>query len=245
MNKKWIVIPDVHGRKFWRDVVKGNEDERIIFLGDYLDPYSEEGITPEDAYNELLDILAFKKEHPDNVTLLLGNHDLGYLDSNICSFRQDKRNLKRNRKLLRDNLELFDIICEDSFGDQKILFSHAGIRTTWLVNNDWLYDTKNFKPTVINELFHDDEGRKDLFISLADVSIFRGGLDTSGSVVWTDIEEFIYCNDELPGYIQIFGHTLHAGGAWVIDKHLWCLDCGKAFKVKPSADKNGIEIKEL
>ena len=73
MNKKWIVIPDVHGRKFWRDVVKGNEDERIIFLGDYLDPYSEEGITPEDAYNELLDIIAFKKEHPDNVTLLLGN----------------------------------------------------------------------------------------------------------------------------------------------------------------------------
>ena len=86
MNKKWIVIPDVHGRKFWRDVVKGNEDERIIFLGDYLDPYSEEGITPEDAYNELLDIIAFKKEHPENVTLLLGNHDLGYLDSNICSF---------------------------------------------------------------------------------------------------------------------------------------------------------------
>ena len=93
MNKKWIVIPDVHGRKFWRDVVKGNEDERIIFLGDYLDPYSEEGITPEDAYNELLDIIAFKKEHPDNVTLLLGNHDLGYLDSNICSFRQDKQKI--------------------------------------------------------------------------------------------------------------------------------------------------------
>ena len=25
MNKKWIVIPDVHGRRFWRDAVKGNE----------------------------------------------------------------------------------------------------------------------------------------------------------------------------------------------------------------------------
>ena len=133
MNKKWIVIPDVHGRKFWRDVVKGNEEERIIFLGDYLDPYTEEGITPEDAYNELLDIIAFKKEHPDNVTLLLGNHDFGYLDSNICSFRQDKQKLKRNRKLLRDNLDLFDIVSEDRFGNQKVLFSHAGIRTTWLV----------------------------------------------------------------------------------------------------------------
>ena len=123
MNKKWIVIPDVHGRKFWRDVVKGNEDERIIFLGDYLDPYSEEGITPEDAYNELLDIIAFKKEHPDNVTLLLGNHDLGYLDPNICSFRQDKRKLKRNRKLLRDNLDMFDIISEDTLIRESVLFA--------------------------------------------------------------------------------------------------------------------------
>jgi hypothetical protein len=245
MNKKWIVIPDVHGRRFWRDAVKGNETERIIFLGDYLDPYEEEGITPEKAFKELQDIIEFKRKHPENVTLLLGNHDLGYLEPAICTVRQDERKKARNRKLLLDNIELFDIVSEGRFSEQKILFSHAGLRTTWLRHNDWLFDTKNFHPSEINELFHDEEGRKDLFISLADVSIFRGGFDKSGSVVWTDIEEFIYNNDELPGYIQIFGHTLHTGGAWVIDKHLWCLDCGKAFKVKPSADKSGIEIKEL
>ena len=27
-NKKWIVIPDVHGRKFWRDAVNGKEKEK-------------------------------------------------------------------------------------------------------------------------------------------------------------------------------------------------------------------------
>lgn len=245
MNKKWIVIPDVHGRKFWRDVVKGNEDERIIFLGDYLDPYSEEGITPEDAYNELLDIIAFKKEYPENVTLLLGNHDLGYLDPGICTVRQDMQKLNRNRQLLYENLSLFDLVADERMGYEKILFSHAGLRKTWLKQNQWLFDLQNFKPTYINDLFHDNQKRDNLYISLSDTSIYRGGFDESGSIVWADIEEFIYNNDELPGYIQIFGHTLHSGGAWVIDKHLWCLDCGKGFIVKPSRDRSNVEIKEL
>ena len=76
----WIVIPDVHGRDFWRSAVRGREEEKIIFLGDYVDPYSWEGITPHVAFLELQDIIEFKKAHPDNVVLLLGNHDLGYLD---------------------------------------------------------------------------------------------------------------------------------------------------------------------
>ena len=245
MDKKWIVIPDVHGRKFWRDAVKGKETERIIFLGDYLDPYEEEGITPEDAYNELIDIIAFKKEHSENVTLLLGNHDLGYLDPDICTVRQDLFNYDRNRNLFNDNLTLFDIIADERFGHEKILFSHAGLRKTWIKHNDWLFDVNNFKPDDINVLFHDDIQRENLYISLSDTSIYRGGFDDSGSAVWTDIEEFIYNNDELPGYIQIFGHTLHTGGAWVIDKHLWCLDCGNGFKVIPSRDKTSVEIKAL
>ena len=80
----WIVIPDVHGRDFWRSAVRGREEEKIIFLGDYVDPYSWEGITPHVAFLELQDIIEFKKAHPDNVVLLLGNHDLGYLDREIC-----------------------------------------------------------------------------------------------------------------------------------------------------------------
>ena len=82
-----IIIPDVHGRRFWRDAVKGHEEDKIVFLGDYVDPYEWEGITPGDAFLELKDIIAFKKAHPDNVTLLLGNHDLGYLDYAICTCR--------------------------------------------------------------------------------------------------------------------------------------------------------------
>ena len=38
-----IVIPDVHGRLFWKEAIAAaKEDEKVIFLGDYLDPYLHE-----------------------------------------------------------------------------------------------------------------------------------------------------------------------------------------------------------
>ena len=40
-----IIIPDIHGRDFWRWVVAHRkEEETVVFLGDYLDPYEDEWI---------------------------------------------------------------------------------------------------------------------------------------------------------------------------------------------------------
>lgn len=82
-----IVIPDVHGRTFWKDAVKGRENEEIIFLGDYVDPYVREGSKPEDGLTALQEVIEFKKQHPLSVTLLLGNHDLGYIIPHFCMCR--------------------------------------------------------------------------------------------------------------------------------------------------------------
>ncbi len=245
MAEELIVIPDVHGRKFWREAIKGNENKAIVFLGDYLDPYSSEGVSYEDAFNEFNDILAFKKEHPDNVTLLLGNHDMGYLKQSICRVRQDYERRDQYRKLLLDDIALFDIVAIEQFGEQSVLLSHAGIRMEWVNNNRWLFNLNDFRPEVLNELFHDECRREDLYLALADVSSYRGGMKDAGSVIWADAREFIYGYDELPGYFQIFGHTLHRGGAWRIDGHLWCLDCAKAFKIGLSQEQAGVEIAEL
>ena len=102
----WIIIPDVHGRKFWRAAVQGHEEDKIIFLGDYVDPYDWEEILASEAFKELQDIIAFKKEHPDNVVLLLGNHDMGYLDREICCCRMDFYREKQIGDLFRENLDL-------------------------------------------------------------------------------------------------------------------------------------------
>ena len=73
---KALIIPDLHLREFWKDEVK-DWNGSIIFLGDYLDPYPYEW---KDEYPNsiqyLLDILNFKDQNPDRVTLLLGNHKL-------------------------------------------------------------------------------------------------------------------------------------------------------------------------
>lgn len=72
---KIIIIPDVHGRTFWKLAKdKINEVDQVVFLGDYLDPYPVEDISPEKAIEGLKEIIDFKKEYPGKVILLIGNH---------------------------------------------------------------------------------------------------------------------------------------------------------------------------
>ena len=77
---KLLIVPDVHGRDFWRDPCYEhyNEFDKIIFLGDYLDHYRDES-TKEHDIETLKDIISFKKEHLDKVILLIGNHDCPYI----------------------------------------------------------------------------------------------------------------------------------------------------------------------
>ena len=57
------IIPDIHGRVFWKKAVdSASKDDTIVFLGDYLDMY-------------WVDSMDFKKSNPERVVLLLGNHD--------------------------------------------------------------------------------------------------------------------------------------------------------------------------
>ena len=50
---KIFIIPDVHGRDFWKKAYNYvDKVDEVIFLGDYLDPYETEGISSEDAYRE-------------------------------------------------------------------------------------------------------------------------------------------------------------------------------------------------
>ena len=90
-----VIIPDVHGRDFWREAVRLRTDAEFLFLGDYLDPYPHEGISRDKAFAGLLDIIAFKEANPEKVTLLMGNHDLHYLYPNLMGSRYDYVNAGR------------------------------------------------------------------------------------------------------------------------------------------------------
>ena len=78
MENKILIIPDVHARRFWKDAVAKylNEVDRIIFLGDYTDPYQNERFTRNEAIQALEDVISFKQDNEDKAVLLLGNHKI-------------------------------------------------------------------------------------------------------------------------------------------------------------------------
>lgn len=72
MNNKILICPDLHCRSFYKPLLD-TKDQRIIFLGDYMDPYSNEDTSDEQGIANLEEIIDFAKQN-SNVTLLVGNH---------------------------------------------------------------------------------------------------------------------------------------------------------------------------
>ncbi len=70
----YTIIPDVHGRPFWRDAVKDVPDVPVVFLGDYLDPYPHERVTWEEAGQGFQDILLEEFENFEGLLLATTNH---------------------------------------------------------------------------------------------------------------------------------------------------------------------------
>ena len=235
-----IIIPDVHGREFWKEVVRGKETSEIVFLGDYLDPYAFEGISTDKAWDIFMEIVEFKKAHPDTVHLLLGNHDLGYLDVNINNVRRDRKNAARNKDFFQKNIALFDIAFEKTIAGKRYLFTHAGVNSLWYLTFEFsLFKGKPISAKLFNSLFHSKNQAEQMtmMMALSFRSAYRGGDDEFGSAVWTDLYEFaepgMLPEDNL---IQIFGHTMLNDGYVVVGKgKAFCIDSRQAFNL----DKNG------
>lgn len=216
---KVIIVPDVHGRTFWRLAKeKINEIDRVVFLGDYLDPYPVEDISPEKAIEELKKIINFKKEFSEKVILLIGNHDYHYMNllKEIfpCS-RYDFKNAQKIEQIFNDNQELFQVLYKEG----KYLFSHAGVVEEWMKITCGCEDLD----TLLKE-------QHLMYNHLWYMSRLRGGYGFYGSCIWSDIREF---ENTFPGVFQIFGHTQLAkeffGPSPGIEETFACLDCRECF----------------
>ena len=99
--KKLIIIPDVHGRKFWIETVekyRNNPEYHIVFLGDYLDPYvSYDNVSEEEAFEVFMQVLDVAN-NSNNITLLIGNHDLHYFP-NFLNYWGCRRNEWRAKEI--------------------------------------------------------------------------------------------------------------------------------------------------
>lgn len=228
-----IIIPDIHGRDFWKESVYENiGEEHIVFLGDYLDPYEDEQIAPWEVFPQLEEIVALKKEHPDSVTLLLGNHDIHYLTERGRGSRYDYIRGAQIKRFIREKADAFQLTYETEIAGKKFLFSHAGIVAGWMEHNrEFLEDAKpETIGSILNGMWDDHSSWPVLFSVLADVSYSRWGRAPFGSPIWSDVDDMRADAPELPGYYQIFGHSQQEKGPVITDCFA-CLDCRRAFRL--------------
>lgn len=255
---KILIIGDIHGRNFWRKAIDNNIEkvDKVIFLGDYLDPYPNEiRDNPElmecdDFYdyngliNILNDIISLKKNEPDKYILLTGNHTDSYIWSKFnAATRTDYQNLEKYHKFFLENLEYFNLV----WIENDIIFSHAGISEGWA--NNFLYNFMEYdegaeleKSSTVFETARvlKDTSLKDFndyyIKSIGHISRYRGGDMMYGSCEWADIHEHIYVQNSSPnniiprgeeGIFQVFGHTQLKEP--LITKKWACLDCRKGF----------------
>lgn len=210
---KVLVIPDIHGRDFWKKPCMEWKDP-IIFLGDYHDPYSFE-CSKEQSYKNLKELVEFSKTR-SNCVFLYGNHDLPYVGGKYpCRF--DYFRAYKIGKLIKELNPQVSLIIDN------IIFTHSGVLPKWLSHNNLnVWDIINLTPSS-----------KELY----DVSLSRGGDILGGSCVWGDVFEYIDM-PHLANYYQIFGHTKNANP--IIQSDFSMLDCGKCFIVDLNNINDGI-----
>ena len=188
-----IVFGDIHGSTYWKTVVDENPDCRYIFLGDYLDPY--ENVPTWLLISNLKRIIRFKEDRPDDVVLLLGNHDLHYFCSDVepCS-RFDFMIAERVSALFRENIHLFMY----AFQIDNYIFTHAGVSEKWFLDDFKGDADKNIAEQLNNPL-------PEQIAALCRSGASRGAeKNTVGGIFWADICEL---HKPLPGYTQVVGHN--------------------------------------
>lgn len=233
-----LIIPDVHGRDFWKEPVKKvleDTSTHIVFLGDYMDGYPQEWDIEFDYRQHTVDnfkeILDIKKSSPERVTLLLGNHDCAYaIGDDICCDRIDggeRRVIIEN--LFLDNKEAFLLAKECDIAGRHIIFSHAGILKGW-AELVWGQDvvsgqTFNVVDRLNNAWLTNDN---DILGKLGYYDNYRGYFGYShGSPVWSDLRSWTGVTPEETFGFNICGHT-QVRQPVVLDQ-ICGLDCRKAF----------------
>ena len=228
-----LIIPDIHGRDFWKipfnDIVEKRASfDEIIFLGDYFDPYVYENIDEvESIFNwhnmrKLLRKVSWSA--PVKFTYLIGNHDFKYMNDdfmkNAGGDKTMKRTLNEVKGIFKDNILQFKLAYETVVNNKKILFTHAGVNKEWYERHKDLIGELN--ATNLNKLQFSKEGVE----VLCEVGYSRGGDSPTGSILWADVTDN---TDKIePFDYQIFSHSQQERYP-IISPNFAMLDCRRPF----------------
>ena len=186
---KTLVLGDIHGRSIYKDIIKKESPDQVIFLGDFAS--SHENISPNKQIAEFDWVIDYKKVHP-NTIILRGNHDceaMGYYWAECYPKAEGYIMWADRKKIWLDNTQWVYI---DE--DLKTIFSHAGVSQIWINDSriKSVYEINNLEPS---ELF-----------GFIPESLF----DTYGNSVtqpptWIRPQSLCRCN--VREWDQVVGHT--------------------------------------
>lgn len=231
-----IIFPDIHGRDFWKRVLDGScgwDAPIYIFLGDYFDPYPSEGITPGKAIRNWYEMNLALKEHADKeIILLMGNHDAHYTNEIFQQWGRGSRFSHRYCDKIRQLLSRvhLQLAYEMSIGEDKILFTHAGVTYPWYFEHQNLIGALN--SGNLNALTNSEEG----WMALSDTSFYRGGGQPYGSPLWADSEEFTDDAINIGYDLQIVGHNQLNTDNLSVYGNIVDLDCHHPFALTSDFD---------
>ena len=190
------IVFDVHQTTTWKilqEKILKNEIDKGIILGDLFDTHRspDEVLSDEDAIKNAEEIFNFKKQYPDKIDLIWGNHDYQYY-RNIPYNNFNSRLSPRIQKLFEDNKNLLKVAVQYD----KWLISHAGI------SKDWMDRCK------INSL-EEIETYWDKYVSVFDIDYindfpYYNGSSLRSSPIW--IRPYYLLENPWKPY-QIVGHT--------------------------------------
>lgn len=196
-----IVIGDIHGRNLWKPIIKKHSEDLIVFVGDYFD--SKEQILTEAQIQNFREILELKRRFAGRVTLLLGNHDYHYLphaNGSKYSGYQYFGATDIQEILYPAVQEGLLAVCK-SMG--TYLISHAGVTNSWCKKHEIPAEDPE---EAINRLFTENPQAFDFSPGpLREPS----GDEPEQGPFW--VRPFSLKKDQIPGFIQIVGHTQAPG----------------------------------
>ncbi len=193
---KIIAIGDIHGRNSWYQIVHSNEYDKVIFVGDYFD--SRENIPTLDQIHNFNNLITFKKENPEKVVLLFGNHDFHYLTSADEQYSGYQYWSRFDIVSVLNNA-IQERLVQMVHIHEKFLFCHAGLTKTWLKNTG--HEDEPIED-YINDLFFYQPKH---FRFKAGSNASEIGDDITQSPIWVRPGSLV--RDSVEGFVQVVGHT--------------------------------------
>lgn len=201
-----ICVGDLHGKIEIAEGLLQDKEQEIIFIGDFLDSFDR---TTMDQL-KLLHIVLEAVNTRDNVSTLMGNHELSYLEPSYqCSgfnWTVDAQLTVDVKQMMRQQLNTW--IEREGF-----LLTHAGVTKPWIPGKQ--QDT----PIAYLEIAPNE--------ALYQIGHSRGGSYNVGGPLWCDYHDDF---EPITGVKQVFGHTAHkktgeSSGIRTRDDENFCIDC--------------------